>query len=201
MKFKFYDILSHLIPGFVVYLAYLEFIGEKFDKDFVVPATAVAFVLGYFVNTLASWFEDLYYWTWGGKPSSSLLNDKDIWKVRFYEGAKSKELLQNESSNPSPTNDELFTIAMRYATPDVNSRVSDFNASYAFSRVILTTVLIVSGLMIYTYYWSFKVYLIALPLIFISWYRSKQRGYYFAREVLTTYLRLKSETSEKGNIA
>ena len=63
MNFKFYDILSHLIPGFVVYLVYLSFTGETFDKDFVVPATAIAFILGYFVNTLASWLEDFYYWT------------------------------------------------------------------------------------------------------------------------------------------
>lgn len=191
MKFKFYDILSHLIPGIIVYIAYLEFIGKGFDKDFVVPATAIAFVLGYFVNTLASWLEDFYYWTWKGKPSNRLLDGKDIWKIRFYEYKDARRLLEKECSNSNPSNDELFSIAMRYTTPEVNSRVGDFNANYAFSRVILTTVLISAGLMIYSYYKSYEVYLIAIPLILISWYRCKQRGYYFAREVLKTYLKEK----------
>jgi hypothetical protein len=192
MKFRFYDILSHLIPGFIIYITYLEFKEEAFDKDFVVPATAIAFVLGYFVNTLASWFEDFYYWTWGGKPSDRLLDGRDIWKVRFYEHEKTKELLSNESTGPKTKNDALFSIAMRYATPEINSRVGDFNANYAFSRVILTTILIASGFMIYMHYDSYSVYMITIPLIFISWYRSKQRGYYYAREVLKTYLQAKT---------
>lgn len=194
MKFKFYDILSHLIPGFVVYMAYLEFVGKSFDKDFVVPATAIAFVLGYFVNTLASWLEDFYYWTWAGKPSNKLLDGKDIWKVRFYESEKVKEMLKEEAGDQIKKNDALFGIALRYATPQVNSRVADFNANYAFSRVILTTILIVSVLTIYLYYNSYQVYLISVPLLFLAWYRCKQRGYYFAREVLKTYLQVKSKT-------
>lgn len=193
MKFKFYDILSHLIPGFIVYLVYLELAGEVFDKDFVVPVTAIAFVIGYYVNTIASWLEDFYYWTWGGKPSSRLLDGKDIWKVRFYDHKKAKKLLLEESGNKNAKNDALFGIAMRYATPEANSRVADFNANYAFSRVILTTILIASGFLIYMYYNTFEVYLITVPVIFVSWYRSKQRGYYFAKEVLNTYLKSKAE--------
>ena len=191
MKFKFYDVLSHLIPGFIVYLTYLEFTGEAFDKDFLVPATAIAFVLGYFVNTLASWLEDFYYWTWGGKPSNRLLEGNEILKVRFYEHQKAKDLLKEENSGSRTTNDVLFGIAIRYATPEVNSRVADFNANYAFSRVILTTILITSGFMIYLYYDYYKVYLITTPLILIAWYRCKQRGYYYAREVLKTYINLR----------
>ena len=147
MKFKFYDILSHLIPGFIIYIVYLIYSGDSFDKDFVVPATAIAFVIGYFINAMASWLEDFYYWTWGGKPSNRLLEGKDIWKVRFYEHAKVKKLLQKESGTKNIMNDALFGMAMRYATPQANSRVADFNANYAFSRVILTTVIIASAVL------------------------------------------------------
>lgn len=191
MKFKFYDILSQLIPGFIVYLVYLELVGEVFDKDFVVPATAIAFILGYFVNILASWFEGIYFWTWGGKPSNQLLKGKGIWKVRFYEHEKAKTMLIEEFGSKYKDNNALFAIAMRYATPEVNSRVADFNANYAFSRVILTTVLIVSGFMIYLHYDSYKVYTISIPLILAAWYRSKQIGYYYAKEVLQTFLNQK----------
>lgn len=193
MKFRFYDILSHLIPGFIIYLTFLEFYGETFDNDFIVPATAIAFVLGYFVNTITSLAEDFYYWTWRGKPSNRLLEGKDIWKVRFYEYQEVKEMLKKENSGSrTKNNDELFSTAMSYATPEVNSRVADFNTNYAFSRVILTTILITSGFMIYLYYDSYNVYLIAIPLISGAWYRAKQRGYYYAREVLKTYLMVKT---------
>ena len=191
MKFKIYDILAQLIPGFIIYIAYLELAGESFDKDFIVPATAIAFVIGYFVNTLASWAEDMYYWTWGGKPSDKLLEGKDIWKVRFYSYQEAKEMLQKETSNTSPSNDEIFGIAMRYASPEVNSRVGDFNANYAFSRVMLTTVLIASVILFWEYYEKWITYVALFPMIFVAWYRCKQRGYYFAREVLKTYLKIK----------
>lgn len=193
MKFKFYDILSHLIPGFIVYIIYLQFINEPFSNDFIVPATAIAFVLGYFVNTLASWLEDFYYWTWGGKPSNQLLQGKDIWKVRFDEHKKVKELLKIDSTVPDTNNDALFSIAMRYAIPSVNSRVEDFNANYAFSRVMLTTIIIVTGFMIGRHYGSLIIYLIGIPMIVIAWYRAKQRGYYYAREILNTYLTIKKQ--------
>jgi hypothetical protein len=57
--------------------------------------------------------------------------------------------------------------------------------------------LIVSGFFIFKYYNSYKIYLITAPLIFISWYRAKQRGYYYAKEVLNTYFRVKQKTNEE----
>lgn len=193
MKFKFYDILAQLIPGFLVYIAYLLLTDKSFDKDFIIPATAIAFVIGYFVNTVASWAEDLYYWTWGGKPSDQLLEGKNIWKVKFYDHQETKRLLIDEASSSRPKNDELFGIAMRYVTPEVNGRVNDFNANYAFSRVMLTTTLIASGMLIWEYYDQWFTYAALVPLIFVAWYRCKQRGYYFAREVLKTYLKIKKD--------
>lgn len=191
MKFKFYDIVSHLIPGFIIYVSYLEVKEKAFDNDFVVPATAIAFLIGYFVNTIGSWLESFFNWSWGGKPSNRLLQGKDIPKVRFYSSEEAKELLLKESKNGEASDDELFSIAKRYATHEINSRVLDFNSNYAFSRVILTTSLIAMGLLAFDYYQSLEYYLIGLPILFISWVRCKQRGYYYAKEVLDTYLKQK----------
>lgn len=192
MKFKFYDIVSHLVPGFIFYIAYLEINNETFDKDFAVPATAIAFVVGYFINTIASWLEGFYYLTWGGKPSNKLLDGKGIWKIKFYQHEKVKEMLTHERNKQQASNDELFQVAMRYATPEVNSRVQDFNVNYAFSRVILTTILIVGFSFIYIDPSNLKIYLCFIPILFIAWYRSKQRAYYYAKEVLNTYLKCKA---------
>ncbi len=193
MKFKFYDILSHLLPGFLIYLAYLELVEEKFDKDFVVPATAIAFIIGYFVNTLSSWFEGFYYWTWGGKPSDKLLEGKGIWKINFYFSNEIKSLLKEECNDSSPSNNQFFQVAMRYATPEESARVQDFNANYAFARVILTTILLISSILFYKYFDNYKTYAVLFPMILVAWYRAKQRGYYFAKEVLTTYLKMRKK--------
>jgi hypothetical protein len=68
MNFSLYDLLSQLVPGFIVYLSMLKALNVQWDKDYVVASTIIAFFIGFFVNTLASWLEDFYYITWGGSP-------------------------------------------------------------------------------------------------------------------------------------
>lgn len=192
MNFKIYDVLSSLVPGYLLLVAILELFNIPFNKDLIIPYTAVAFLLGYLVNAISSWLEDFYFLTWNGKPSDRLLNGKDIWKVRFYHSQKVKELLKNEAKQEKPSNDELFSIAMRYANQK-DSRVDDFNATYAFSRSILTTVILGSVFLLITYYNNFGIYLLILPCLFVVWLRCKQRGYYYAREVLNVYLKIKTQ--------
>ncbi len=189
MTFKAYDILASLIPGFLGILVLLQILNLDFDKDFVVGYTALGFLLGYVINTLGSWLEDFYFLTWGGKPSTKLLKGKGIWKVKFYESAKVNSLLIADASRPNAAPDELFSIAMRSANGE--ARVDDFNAQYAFSRSLLTVVLIGTILMLWKNYDSVTYYFLFLPILFVTWLRCKQRGYYYAREVLNTYIKSK----------
>jgi len=192
MSFKAYDILSSLVPGFIILIVILYFSEIGYNKDYIIPYTAIAFFLGFCVNTICSWLEDIYYFTWGGKPSNNLLDGKTIWKVKFYESEKVKALLHAEANTENPSNDRLFFIAMRYANGKRDSRVDDFNAHYAFSRSILTTVLIATILILIKNYDNWMVYCITLPVLFAAWLRSKQRAYYYAREVLNEYLKHKT---------
>jgi hypothetical protein len=192
MNFKIYDVLSSLVPGFLLLVAILELFNIPFNKDLIIPYTALAFLLGYLVNAISSWLEDFYFLTWNGKPSDRLLNGKDIWKVRFYHSKKVKELLKNEAQQEKPSNDELFSIAMRYANQK-DSRVEDFNATYAFSRSLLTTVILGSVFLLIRKHNNFEIYIMILPCLFVVWLRCKQRGYYYAREVLNVYLKIKTQ--------
>ncbi len=189
MNFKAYDILSSLIPGFLILLVLLNLFGFTYDKDYVIAYTAIAFLIGYVMNTLSSWLEDFYYLTWGGKPSNNLLAGKGIWKVTFYEHEKAKDLLIQESQKTNPSNDHLFSIAMRYANGKKDSRVDDFNANYAFSRVLLTTTLVITVSQIALNYYDWRYYVTLIPTLIIIWLRCKQRGYYYAKEVLNEYLK------------
>lgn len=199
MKFKAYDILSSLIPGFIILFVVLKFLNLSYNKDFVIPYTVIAFFLGYIVNSLSSWFEDFYFFTWGGKPSSSLISGKGIWKVKFYEHQKTKKLLIKDCSLENPINDQLFSIAKRYTNGSTNERIKDFNANYAFTRSLLTTTLISSTLLIIDNYDDLRYYAVLIPILVITWLRCKQRAYYYAREVLNGYLTLKEKIVTANN--
>jgi len=188
MSFKTYDILSSLIPGFLCLLALLNVLDDSFDKDLVIPYTAIAFFLGFLLNTASSWLEDFYFFTWGGKPSSRLIDGKDIWKVRFYTSVKAKNLLLQDT-RPNAQNDELFGAAMRLANGQKDTRVDDFNAMYAFSRSLLTTSIVGTPLLLIDHYQDWHYYAVLLPILCILWLRCKQRAYYYSREVLNVYLK------------
>ncbi len=193
MEFKAYDILSSLLPGYLLLWVVLKVFGVSFDNNLIIVYTAFAFLLGYIINTLSSWLEDFYYYTWNGKPSSNLLNGKGIWKVKFYHYAKAKLLLIADAQNPTATNDELFSIAMRHANGEKDSRVDDFNAIYSFSRALLTSSVIGTITLLIENYNDWRYYIILLPTTFILWLRCKQRGYYYAKEVLNVYLKIKEQ--------
>jgi hypothetical protein len=189
MNFKAYDILASLIPGFLFLLVLFAAFGIKYDKDLIIAYTAIAFLLGYLMNAISSWMEGIYFFTWGGKPSNNLLAGKDIWKVNYYDSAQVRTFLMSETKNTEASNDELFSIAIRNVTELKDSRIDDFNALYAFSRALLTTVLVGAIILLFQHYNDWRYYAFLVPTLLVIWLRCKQRGYYYAREVLNEYLK------------
>ncbi|MBK7378046.1 MAG: hypothetical protein IPJ03_03425 [Ignavibacteriales bacterium] len=194
MKYSMYDILSNLIPGFLILFALAILIDKSLNELDITASIVLSYIIGYLNNTLSSWIEDLFNWSWGGKPSDQLLEGKSIWKVTFYQADKAKEYLIKEIQVNSPSTDSLFQIALRYAITD--ERVKEFNSNYALSRNLILSFTI-SSVIVNFYFW-FNTWILAgsAVLIFIMWIRAKQRGYYFAREVLNTYIRLKEKDKE-----
>lgn len=191
MNFKFYDVLSSLVPGFIILVASMYMLNIEYDKDYVLPYTAMAFLIGYIQNALCSWLEVIYYWTWGGKPSTMLLDGKSMWKVSFYDAERVKKCLLEDVKEPGASNDRLFSEAKKHANGKSDSRVDDFNANYAFARSLLTTTLIAIIFIAFKQYDNWVFYIIALPSLFVVWLRCKQRAYYYSREVLIEYLKSK----------
>jgi hypothetical protein len=198
MSFKTYDILSSLIPGALILLTVFNPVGAKYDRNLILAYTAISFLLGYIINAIASWLEGIYVLTWGGKPSDKLLSGQNIWKARFYWAEEVKTLLKRETTNPNPSNDELFSIAMRTVAGIKDSRIEDFNAMYAFSRSLLTTAVLGSAILLFHNYSNWKYYAVLVPLVFITWLRCKQRAYYYAREVLNEYLKKERSTRQRS---
>ena len=190
MNFKAYDIFASLVPGFILLLGLQYFFNIPYDKDYVIGYTAFAFLLGYTVNTLGSWLEDFYFFTWGGNPSSRLLSGKNIWKVRFYNHLQVREYLLTKCKSSNPSTDELFAIAMRSVNGEKDTRIEDFNSAYALSRTLLTTVIIGGILVLGKNPYDWKYHIAIVSAVIVLWIRCKQRSYYYVREVLNVFCKM-----------
>lgn len=197
MKFSLYNVLSSLLHGFVLLYVILCVFEIGINDKAILFYTAIAYLLGFFINTLSSWVEPLYFLCWGGKPSNKLLdNSGRFTNIRLYQADIIKDRLIKDAGNKTqkPNNDCLFSIAKRKAGE--TNRISDLNGMYAFSRGLLTMSFILSALLIskfYSCWWSYAACIIAIIILNI---RSRQFAYYYSREVYTTYLTVQEAQSK-----
>ncbi|MCF7846713.1 MAG: hypothetical protein K9M51_01445 [Candidatus Gracilibacteria bacterium] len=186
MNLSVYNILAHLISGFLVYLVGLYAL--ELEPNYLDPfmATAVAYLIGYFVNSISAWVEFILNWTWSGRPSDQLLVGKGCGRIQFPEWKKILKLLQKELDNKKTSADDLFKVAMRKAKN--GGRIPEMNGQYAFSRSVLIAILISVVFLGIPLYQNIGFWIISLILILASWYRAKERGFYYAKEVLSEAL-------------
>ncbi len=201
MDIKYYDLLSTAIIGVTIVAAINYLFLENIEIDGVVYL-ALGYLAGYFINAIGSLLEGFYYKTINGIPSDKLLTlvDGQTWtgckRVKFYEAEKVIATLKKELNDQYASEQKMFGCAMRKVNGCENCRVPTFNAQYAWSRTMLTTVLITDTLFAFRFYNECLFWLIALILLAISWNRFKEKGYYYAREVLNEYLK---QTDQKND--
>lgn len=203
MNFKYYDVLSTLISGVVLLFVLSIVIDWNINNINVTILLSLAYVMGYMLNAVSALLEPLYYWFMGGKPSDKLLkapktsccgrirNYTGFGRIRFYEYKKAISLLRKEVGDVKADERRMFSKAKSYSSSNDKTRVPDFNAQYAFSRAMLTLAIVSVGVLMPKFYDSWWVWLIALAVIILMGRRCKERGYYYAREVLIEYLKTK----------
>jgi hypothetical protein len=201
MNFKYYDILTQVMVGYLILVIAIFVLGFTYESAYNVPYLAVAFVIGYFINAISSLLEEFYYWTIGGRPSDKLLqvNSKKgysgIYKVRFYQTIEIINMLKQDVKDNNANERKMFAAAMRMTNGDDKGRVQYFNAHYAFSRAMLTAMLMITAILLFRFYDKWETYLVLIPLI-LSWNRYRERGYYYAKEVLNEYLKKKKAVND-----
>lgn len=201
MDIKYYDLLSTAIIGIIIVAVINYLFLDNMEVDGAVYL-AFGYLAGYFVNAIGSLFESLYYKTINGMPSDKLLTfvNGQEWtgykRVKFYEAKKVIEALKRELNDTNASTKKMFSCAMRNVNGCEDSRVPAFNAQYAWSRTILTTILIIDFVCAFRFYNEWLFWLVAITLLIISWNRFKERGYYYAREVLNEYLKRTPQIEE-----
>jgi len=196
MSFKYYDLLSNLTVGVVVFYAVLKlyFCVEDISELVIL---AGGYVTGYFLNAISGFMEPFLQWTIGGKPSDHLLSPireidwTGIKKVKFYYADEAIELLTIDAKADSSDKGKLFDYAKHRAILCKDCRVPDFNNHYSLSRVIFATVILGVVVAEIEYYDVWYSWLISAVALFLAWNRFRERGYYYAREVLNEYLKSK----------
>ncbi len=186
MSLSLYNVLSHLMPGYLLYLAIIHFFNIDAKYFDPIVATAIAYIIGYFVNSVSAWVEWVLNWSWRGRPSEQLLKGKKCGRIEFAEHEKMVKIFQEKIGKDNVKIDDMFQIAMRVA--DNDGRISDMNGQYAFSRSILVAVIISSTILSFKYYCINWFWILSIMVILIFWYRTKERGFYYAKEVLTVAL-------------
>lgn len=196
MNFKYYDLLSNLTVGMIVFYAIWRFFLPGFEiSDWVViPA---GYVVGYFVDAISSLIEPLLYRTICGRPSDKLLTPipgkkwTGIKKVKFFHAEEAVKALREDTKDAGAETGKMFAFAMRMVNANMDCRVPDFNGHYALSRVIFTTVIFMVIIVEFKYACVWYSWPISLAVLLLARNRFKERGYYYAREVLNEYLKKK----------
>lgn len=198
MSFTIYEVISHIVPGYIVVFFLRNQLGIDITDMGGLEIVALAYAIGFVIQTLASWAENIMYITWGGKPSIQLLKGKQIWKVKFPSWKEARELLLKEAkqNRSDISEDTLFEIAKRKVDSLKYERVISFNAVYALSRAMTMSFLVSFLGSIFFKQATLQLTLILGFLTVISWLRAKQRGFYYCKEVLSMYL-VNSEKKEE----
>jgi hypothetical protein len=214
-KFEIYDIIGVLVPGVLLVCVLPLFFPSvislvsvmKFPEAFTVIAlTALAVLIGHIIQSLASACEKPMYWTWGGRPSDRAftvgLGDRYL-PLDTATRIRTK-LLQ---ACPGASERSLFLYAMQRAETS-GGRTARFNALFAYHRAILVLTAVVIALFLASFAgglgstlgWDQKtIILLSLALFLVlAWYRAKQRGFYYVREVL---LKAEHDLDAKGKRA
>lgn len=206
MNFKYYDTLSMLVSGVV--LLFVLSITTEWDilEINTIVLLALAYILGYMLNAVSAIMEPIYFWFMGGFPSDKLLkkptpgrrgksrNYTGFGRIRFYEYEKIVKLLRQELNDEKANEGMMFSKAMSYSNSDDKTRVPDFNAQYAFSRVMLTLVIFSSAVLMPKYFDIWWAWCVAVAVVFLIGHRCKERSYYYAKEVLVEYIKAKEKT-------
>ena len=203
MEFKIYDILSSLIHGVICLGTAMQLFGWSFQDYGARNYAALSCCIGYLINTIGSWLQKPLFWSFGGMPTMQLLRKQKgktyagISSIPFYFSEELVDALKKDLQVDSIIDDKFSELMQQVARQGENIRIKDFNCSYAFSRSMLISSLIISALLIYNFPCIWQTYLILIIPI-ICYCRCKNRAFHYAKEVAMEYLHTR-RTQETDN--
>ena len=202
-KLELHDVVTALLHGtlligatVVLFPKLLDFIGMS-DLPEGIPTLFFlfwAYFIGQVLVALSSFSQDLLYRTWGGKPSDHVFDGTFPEKYLPADSIKSAKCALQKRFGEHFSDRALFSVAMGIARKAEGSLSERHNQMYSYNRVCLTNLLIVSCLFAVSCFrgrcatlTGWEILVVAgglLVLVFLHWYRAKQRAHYYVSEVV-----------------
>jgi hypothetical protein len=200
-KFELYDVFGVIIPG-LVSVGFIYAFSYWTGHDITIPTmpdvlqvfvlAAVAVVLGQAIQALSSILEPFYFWTWFGRPSDRALQGRTRISQAFANELKGRFTTYIlKGANRVVADHEIFMCALSICTHKSLGRVARFNSLYAYHRALTTLLLVATLTTLAIIYFvepnppmAWRIFFIELGITLLFWYRTRQRGIYFADEVL-----------------
>ena len=203
-KLEFYDILGILVPGVLLIYLFLICFPETgaavhpkmSDALNAIGFTATAIFVGQIVQAIASLLEGVLYWTWGGRPSERALSSGLGNRYLPEQSAKRIRAKLKKAIGEHCTDRDLFLYAMQRAETAGSQRVTKFNALFAYHRALVVFCFVALAFVLSSAWlgavaalpaWKAgSAVVAALALLVLVWHRTRQRAFYYVREVLLT---------------
>lgn len=202
-KFDYYDVLGNLVPGTLLVCwvcicfpaATTALIAVPLPDAFrVVALTALAVFAGHLIQAVGSLAEPVLHRTWGGQPSERALTTG---LGRYLPPEKAGVIAGRLADlfGAGQGSHALFLSAMQLTDAANVGRAARFNALYAYHRglmvVVVTGIIMLLGSALVggaasAWRWSGTATLLVVMLAVLAllWHRTRQRAYYYVREVL-----------------
>lgn len=214
-KFELYDLLAVIVPGSLVIGGAIVLFpeikhathGVTFPEAFaVVLLVSLAVFVGQLVQAVASLTEPILDKSWGGRASERAfregLGERYLSHIAARRVKDRLATALDEERSPR----SLFLYAMTLAESAVGSRAPRFNALYAYHRALCSMVFVSWLLLLGSLKWGAAVTWPTtvqwsaagggLLLLWLIWFRTKQRAFYYVREVLLTAERVLQERKQ-----
>jgi hypothetical protein len=202
-KLDYYDLFGILVPGMLLsYAVPVLFPQVKTIMAVGFPAaievlvfTALAVFVGHIIQAIASAIEHpVLFRSWGGVPSDIALTAGLGDRYLSADAAARIDAKLRTKLGEKASSRSVFVGAITLANATPASRAQTFNSLYAYHRALLVTLAAAFVLLIASAGWGaaahwsgglLAVCIIALvSLLFLVFVRTRQRAFYYVREVL-----------------
>jgi len=196
MTVSLFDILSKIIPGGLMFFVISHALNFKTELNEIIVLILV-YILGFFIEAIASLIErPVIFRLFRGNPAERLLNGKKYMDIKISRLEKLNEIVNSKFNKYKEDKLRLFLIFHSIVSKKDFKRVNHFMEQYILSRNMLVSCFL-SGILFLIFQFGWIQLVISVFLLILIFIRSKQRNYYFVKEVINSFLYQELNKEEK----
>ena len=199
MNISLFDILAKLIPGGLLFFFIIHSAPNVKIESNQVVGLIIIYVLGYFIEAISSHLErPLIFRLFGGNPAVKLLNGQGYNSIKISRIERLNEIITTKFEQYSDNKLKLFRIFHSIVSKKGYKRVNTFSEQYFLSRNLFVSSFI-SGILFLIFHFGWIELILFIIILLLAFFRTKQRNYYFVKEVINSYIHEEDIDVKKQN--